>query len=168
MLIQLNSGIPLFSIMVNISSSDYGELSLEFKKIVKRINSGEPETDVLDSIGEKNSSVFFRRMLWQISNGMRAGSNMNVVIKESISTLSEEQLIQIQNYGNQLNPLVVFYMLISVIIPSLSITFLTILSSMLKIDTKMTTLLFIGIFVSIVLIQIMFIGVIKSKRPSLL
>src|SRR6185436_7949366 len=60
MLVQLNSGIPPFSIMVNISSSDYGALSAEFKKAIKKINAGYPEGEVLEELGEKNTSVFFR------------------------------------------------------------------------------------------------------------
>lgn len=166
-LIQLNSGIPLFEIMTNISESDYGMLSFEFKKAVKMISSGQPESDVLDYLGKKNPSVFFRRVLWQISNGMRSGSDMSIVIKESVKTLNEEQLIQIQNYGNRLNPLIVFYMLIAVIIPALSITFLTIISSMVNLPQNMIILLFIGLFVFDVLIQVMFLGLIKSRRPSL-
>ena len=167
-LVQLNSGIPLFSILINISSSDYGALSEEFQKIVKRINAGFSQIDVLEQAGEKNSSQFFRRALWQISNGMRAGGDIAVVIEESIKTLSEEQLIQIQVYGNKLNPTIMFYMLISVIIPALSITFLTIISSLINLPEFVTTLLFIGLFVFVVIIQIMFLGVIKSIRPSLL
>ncbi len=167
-LIQINSGIPLFNVLVNVSSENYGELSIELKKAVKRISSGQHESQVLDDLGKKNPSVFFRRTLWQISSGMKSGSDISVVIKESIKTLSEEQLIQIQNYGNKLNPLVVFYMLIAVIVPSLSITFLTILSSMMNIEKTMSILLFIGLFVFVMLIQIMFLGLIKSRRPSLL
>lgn len=167
-LIQLNSGIPLFSVLVNISSSDYGELSTEFRKAVKRINSGEPEAEVLDDLGRKNSSTFFRRTLWQISSGMKSGADISVVIKDNIRLLSEEQLIQIQNYGNKLNPLVVIYMLIAVIIPALSITFLTILSSLVNLPKNTAILLFIGLFVFVVLVQIMFLGMIKSGRPSLL
>lgn len=166
--IQLNSGIPLFNILVNVSSSDYGELSEEFKKAVKRINSGEPEAAVLDDIGKKNPSVFFRRTLWQISSGMKSGSDLSIVIEESAKALNEEQLIQIQSYGNKLNPLIVFYMLVAVIIPALSITFLTIISSMINLDGRMAMMLFIGLFVFIILIQIIFLGVIKSRRPSLL
>ena len=44
MLVQLNSGIPLFSILVNISSADYGELSLEFKINAKSIPIKKPIT----------------------------------------------------------------------------------------------------------------------------
>ena len=167
-LVQLNSGVPLFSILVNISLSDYGELSKEFKKAVKRISTGEPEAEVLEGLGKENPSIFFRRTLWQISNGMRSGSDMSMVIEDSIKALTEEQLIQIQNYGNKLNPLIMLYMLISVIIPTLSIAFLTIISSMVSLSGTMTKLLFIGLFVFVILIQIMFLGVIKSRRPSLL
>jgi len=166
--IQLSSGIPLFSILVNISDSNYGELSVEFKKSVKRINAGESEVDVLESIGEKNPSAHFRRALWQISNGMRSGSDMMIVIKENIKSLNEEQLIQIQEYGNKLNPLIMFFMLVSVIAPALSVTFLTILSSMISLPGNTTKLIFIGLLIFVMLIQIMFLGVIKSKRPSLL
>jgi flagellar protein FlaJ len=167
-LVQLNSGIPLFSVLVNISNAAYGELSIEFKKAVSRINAGEPESEVLDDLGKKNPSIFFQKTLWQISNGMRAGSNISIVIKDSIKSLTEEQLIQIQVYGNKLNPLIVFYMLVAVIIPALSITFLTILSSMVELQRTMTMLLFIGLFIFVVLVQIMFLGILKSRRPSLL
>lgn len=167
-LVQLNSGVPLFGIMVNISSSDYGTLSLEFKKAVKKINAGEPESEVLNQIGKDNPSVFFRRTLWQISNGIIAGSDMAIVIKNSIRALSEEQLIQIQDYGSKLNPLVVMYMIITVIIPTLSITFLTVLSSMINMEKNQIILLFLSLFVFVIFAQIMFLGIIKSRRPSLL
>ncbi len=168
MIVQLNSGIPLFGILVNVSLSDYGELSKEFKKAVKRINAGEPEAAVLDDIGRKNPSTFFRRTLWQLSSGMKSGADMSIVIQESINALNEEQLIQIQNYGNKLNPLVVFYMLVAIIVPALSITFLTIISSLINLNKNTTILMFIGLFVFVILIQIMFLGIIKSRRPSLL
>ena len=167
-LIQLTSGIPLFSVLVNISSADYGELSVEFKKAVRRINAGEPEQEVLEDLSKSNPSPFFKRSLWQISNGMKAGSDMSIVVKDSIKALNDEQLIQIQNYGNKLNPLIVFYMLIAVIIPALSVTFMTIIASMVGIPKNTTTIIFLGLFVFVAIIQIMFLGIIKSKRPSLL
>jgi len=168
MLVQLDAGIPLFSILVNISSSDYGALSIEFKKAVRKINTGLPQIEVLEELGEQNSSVFFRRTLWQISNGMKAGSDISIVIRDSIKALNAEQIIQIQNYGNKLNPLIMFYMLISVILPALAITFLTIIASLVNMPQITTILLYIGLFVFVVFIQIMFLGVIKSARPSLI
>ena len=167
-LIQLNSGIPLFDILTNISMSEYGELSAEFKKAVKRIGAGEPESEVLSDISSKSHSVFLKRTLWQISNGLNAGSDMSSIIRENIKTLNEEQMIQIQNYGNKLNPLIMMYMLVSVIVPALSVSFMTVVASMIGLEKDLTMGLFLGLFVMVVLFQFMFLGMIKSKRPSLL
>jgi pilus assembly protein TadC len=168
MLVQLNSGVPIFKILVNISSSDYSNISYEFKKTISEINSGKPQIEAIDSLGERTSSIYFRRVLWQLSNGMRAGSDMGIIIKESIDHLAKEQAIQIQNYGNKLNPIIMFYMLLAVITPALGITFLTIIASMLNINVKIVNMLFIGIFFIVILIQITFLGIIKTRRPSLL
>lgn len=168
MLVQLNSGIPLFDIMVNISAAEYGALSLEFRKAVKRINAGESEADVLNDLGKKNPSVFFRRTLWQISNGMNSGSDISIIIKDSINSLNEEQIIQLQTYGSKLNPMIVLYMLIAVIVPSLSISFLTIIASLINLPGDMINLIFISLLIFDILIQIMFLGMIKSKKPSLI
>lgn len=168
MLVQLNSGVPLFDIIYNISNSDYGEVSRKFKKIVREISSGKPQAIAIDDVGKRTSSVFFRRTLWQISNGMKAGSQMEVVIRESIDALNEEKILQIQNYGGTLNPLVVFYMLMAVVIPALAITFLTVITSMLGLDKFMVILLYITLFVLVLFLQITFLGIIRSRRPSLL
>jgi|SRR3989344_1813860 len=168
MMVQLNSGVPLFRILFNISESDYGEVSEEFKKITKEINSGASQIETIEKYGKLNTSEYFRRVLWQISNSMRAGGDMGVVIGEGIKNLNAEQEIQIQSYGSKLNPLVVFYMLIAVILPSLGITFLIIISSILNIQDSIIRVVFFLVFGFVVFIQIMFLGLIKSKRPSLL
>lgn len=49
-LVQLNSGIPLFTILVNIANTEYGELSSEFKKAVRKINTGASQIEVLSYI----------------------------------------------------------------------------------------------------------------------
>jgi hypothetical protein len=59
-------------------------------------------------------------------------------------------------------------MLLAVIMPALGITFLTIIASMLNIPGKMVNMIFVGIFVMVMLLQITFLGIIKTKRPSLI
>ncbi len=168
MLVQLNSGVPIYEILNNIATSDYGEVSKEINCAVSEINSGVNHIDALENLINKNNSEYFKRVLWQISNGLRSGSDMEIVLKDSIDNLNKEQGIQIQTYGNKLNPLVMFYMLIAVIIPALGLTFLIILSSMLNLDSQIVQMLFVGIGLFIVLTQVMFLGLIKTKRPSLL
>lgn len=167
-LIQVNSGIPLFDVLVNVSAGNYGEISEEFKKSVKKITAGLNEIEVLEEIASKNPSVYFRRAIWQIVNGMKAGSDISSVLKQTIESLSEEQITKIQRYGSQLNPLAMFYMLIAVILPSLGITFLIIISSFISLSGTLTQIIFWGLYGFVMFFQIMFLGVIKSRRPNLL
>ncbi len=167
-LIQLNSGIPLFNILVNISGEDYGEVSNEFKKAVKEINAGKKQVEVLEEIASRNPSLYFRRALWQIVNGLKAGGDIAKTIREVINSLGEERVLQIKNYGAQLSPLAMFYMLLAVIIPALSITFITILCSLIGISESITKLVFFGLFGAIFFLQIMFLGIVKTRRPNLL
>ena len=166
--IQINSGIPLFSVLVNISNSNYGAVSIEFKKIVKKINSGISQIEALEEVTKNSPSPFFRRSIWQLINGMREGSDIAKVIGNITKTLSEEQLIQIQNYGSQLSPLAMFYMLIAVIIPSLSVTFITVISSFISAPELVTKILFWSLYGLVLFFQIIILGLIKSKRPAFL
>ena len=167
-LVQLNAGVPLFDILVNISRGKYGEISKEFSKVVKQINTGNSQVKTLEEMAATNPSLFFRRAIWQLVNGMKSGSDLAQVIKEIINLLSEEQILQIQRYGSQLNPLAMFYMLLVVIMPSLGTTFLIILSSFIALPLNILKIIFWGVYAVIIFFQIMFMGVIKSKRPNLL
>lgn len=168
LLVQLNSGVPLFDSMVNISKGQYGEISREFANAVKAINAGTPQIDKLEEMAAINPSLFFRRSVWQLVNGMKSGSDMSSVIEETINLLSEEQVLQIQRYGSQLNPLAMFYMLTVVIIPALGTTFMIMISSFIALPEMTTKIIFWGFYAVVMFFQIMFIGIIKSKRPNLL
>ena len=165
---QVNSGITLFDVMVIISSQNYGEVSLEFKKAVKEINAGIPQIEALENMATKNPSLFFRRAIWQLINGMKAGSDIGNVIKEITDSLSKEQIIQVEKYGSQLNPIAMFYMLVAVIIPALGTTFLIVLLSFVSLSETGTKIVFWSLYGLVVFFQIMFLGIIKTKRPNLL
>lgn len=167
-LIQINSGVPLFDTLVNIAYGSYGEISVEFKKAIKRIAAGEDEISALEEIATLNPSTFFRRSIWQLVNGMKAGGDISRVLEDVIHALSEEQLISIQKYGSQLNPLAMFYMLIAVIMPALGITFIIVLSSFVSLSEDITKAIFYFLIGFVAFFQIMFLGVIKSRRPNLM
>lgn len=168
MLIQLNSGVPLFNILISISQNDYGMISKEIGEAVKEINAGKAAADALDDIASRNPSPFFRRSLWQIVNGMKTGTELSVVLKDLIQALGDSQLIQIEKYGGQLKPLAMFYLLFAIIMPALGTTFIILLSSFIAVSDGGTKVIFYGLYTLVLFFQFMFLGVIKSRRPSLL
>lgn len=164
--VQVKSGVSIFDTIVSVSSGSYGAVSNEFKDVIKEVNAGVPMENALENLIFKNPSVYFRRVIRQISNGLKAGSDISIVMKSIIENISAEQKIEIKKYGSKLNPLTLVYMMVAVILPVIGITFMIVLSTFsgLSISENM----FWAILVFLAIFQFMFIGIIKSKRPNLI
>lgn len=164
-LIQMKSGVPMFKAFVSLSQGGYGSLSEEFGQLVKTVQTGGNVEDELDRIAIHNPSLYLRRAIWQVSNGIKAGSDMSLVLNSIIDNISKEQTLAIRRYGSQLNPLTLVYMMVAVIIPALGITMLIVLSSFSGMEITETMLW--GILGALAFLQFMYIGLIKSKRPAM-
>lgn len=164
LLIEVRSGIPLFDAMLGITSG-YGEISDEFKRVIKEINGGKKETQALNEAAERNPSLYFRRVVWQLVNALKGGGDIGDTLEAITNNFAKKQSIEIKDYGQQLNPFTMVYMIVSVILPSLGITFLIILSSFLGIEIP--TIIFPAILIGLGLFQFFFMGFIKNRRPSI-
>lgn len=163
LMIQVKSGVTLFDALVSIAKHDYGIVSKEFELCTKKISAGWPATTALEELALRNPSLHFRRAIWQLTNSMRAGTDLGDTLESIVNNLSNEQRIAIRKYGSQLNPLAMMYMMLAVIIPSLGITFLIILSSF--VGLPITEVVFLGILAFLIMFQFSFIGIVKSRRP---
>ena len=166
MLVQIKSGVSLFDSMSMIADGDYGVLSKEFRKAIDAISTGELEEEALQKIAMNTPSTFFRRSLWQIVNGLKAGADISGLMTELVSTMTKEEGIQIRRYGSDLRLLSLMYMMIGVIVPAMGLTLLIVLSSFPQI--QIGDVLFYMLLGFVVLGQFMYLGIIKSKRPNLM
>lgn len=165
LLIQIKSGVTLFEGMISISRGDYGAVSEEFAKCTKDIATGMSEIDAIDNMALRNPHIYFRRILWQLGNAMRAGTDVGNALGVLVDNLSSDQKIEIREYGSQLNPLALMYMMFTVVMPSLGITFLFIISSFS--GFSIPNIIFYIILISLAIFQFMFLGLIKSRRPAI-
>ncbi len=163
MLIEIKSGVPLFNAMASISM-DYGEVSKEFKKMVQRINSGTPELDAIADATTENPSHQFRRVLWQLSNALKVGSDVSKVMELQIEELTKERIDQIRKYGQELSPWTMIYMMTAVILPSLGVTMLIVVVAF--VDVTIPKLLLPAIAGGLMLFQLFFMNFVSSRRPA--
>lgn len=166
MLIEIKSGVSLFDSLNVIGQGNYGLLSIEFKRAVDEIETGTSEEDALQKIAMQNPSLFFRKAIWQLVNGMKAGADVSVVMTELVASIGKEQRIEINRYGGSLRLLSLVYMMMGVIIPAMGLTLLIVLSSFPQI--KIVNEIFWGLLGLVILMQFMFLGFMKSKRPNLI
>ncbi len=165
-LVEIRSGVGLFDALNMVANGSYGRISAEFTKAVELINTGTLEDEALEEIAANNPSLFFRRAIWQLVNGMKAGADVSTVLASLVGVLMREQRIQIRRYGGKLRLLSLVYMMLGVIIPSLGITFLIILASFPQVGVG--ELMFWTLLGGIIIAQFMYLGVIKSSRPNLM
>ena len=164
LIIEIESGVPLYNTMINVSKN-YEVIGKYFKEITDKIDFGTSMEDALNEAVEFIPSNDFRKILWQIINSIRTGSNVAKSLSSVMEQITKDQITEVNKYGKKLNPLAMFYMIVAVILPSLGITMLIILSSFIRFELSLTILLVLAGFLGFV--QFMFISMVKFSRPAI-
>lgn len=164
LIIELESGVTLYNALANVSKN-YEVIGGYFKEIVNKVDLGTSMEAALNEAVELIPSNDFRRILWQILNSLRTGSDIAQSLNAVIEQIVKEQVIEVNKYGRKLNPFAMFYMIISVILPSLGVTMLITLSSFIEFELNLTLLIVIAFLLGFV--QFMFLSIIKFSRPAI-
>tara|TARA_Y100000310_G_scaffold344866_1_gene460119 strand:- start:9497 stop:10312 length:816 start_codon:yes stop_codon:yes gene_type:complete len=164
LIVEIESGVPLYQALVNVSKN-FEIIGKYVGELVDKVELGTSLEDTLNEASETIPSNNFRRILWQIMNSIRTGANVADSLKSVLSQITKEQEIEINRYGKKLNPLAMFYMILSVIIPTLGITMLIVLSSFVEITLDLDILLVFAGFS--LFMQFMFVSIIKFSRPPI-
>ena len=164
LIIELESGVPLYNALINVSEN-YKVVGRYFKEIIDKVDLGKSMEDALTEAIEYIPSDDFRRLLWQILNSIRTGSEISSSLTSVLEQISREQIIEVSNYSRKLNPFAMFYMIIAVILPTLGVTMLIVLSSFIEIELSLSILMVIAFLLAF--IQFMFLSIIKFSRPAI-
>ncbi len=162
LLIEVRGGIPLYDAMTHLTN-DYGEVSKVFKEIIDKTNLGVPLDVAMEDVAEETPSKPFKRLILQVVNSIRSGSDIAVSLETMLDQMSQEQIIEIKAYGQKLNPLGMFYLLFGIIVPSLGITLMVTLLTFTGVSFSWEFLF--GALVVITLVQYIFLTMIESSRP---
>lgn len=163
LLVKLNAGRPLLLALTEASES-YGVANKYFKEIIRDIDLGTPLEEALDKASRYSPSLEFRRIIFQLSNALKIGVDVTNYLEAILDEIAQHQLIEIQRYGRKLNSLTMFFMLFSIVIPSLGITLFITIVSIANISIDLTFFLLIAL--GILIMEYIFITVFKSIRPT--
>jgi archaeal flagellar protein FlaJ len=164
--IALKSGMPLFDTFVG-ASNGYGAVSREFAKIVDQVVLGVPVTQAIRDTVQYNPSKYFTRILMQIANSLGSGADVGDSLESVLDQISKEQLISLKEYSQKLTPIVMFYMVFGIIVPTLGVVLMTVIFSAMGGRSLPPWMLAI-VFLVITIIQVLFLGFIETSRPKYL
>jgi flagellar protein FlaJ len=164
LIIEIESGVPLYQTFRNVAKN-YEAIGVYFQELVERVDLGTPMEEALNEMIILTPSPELRKLLWQVLNSMRTGSEVASALNSVLDQVVREQQIAVKEYGRKLNPLAMFYMMIAIIIPSLGTIMLIILTSFLGFNLSLAVYLVIAGLVGFM--QYMFLAVIRSSRPPM-
>lgn len=163
LLVKLSSGRPLFNALIETSQS-YGAAAKYFKEIVDDINFGTPIEEALQRAMDRTLSVSFKKVIFQIMNALKIGvdvtDNLEIVVQE----IEAEQALEIERYSKKLSSVALFYMLLAIVVPSLGMTLLIVLASLIGIGLSIE--LYLVMVIVIVSIQFFFMITFRKIRPG--
>ena len=162
-LIQIESGIPLYATFENISKN-YEHAGRIFREINEQMNLGTPLTDALNVAIDNSPSDEMRKILWQMLNSLRIGSEITTALQGVLEQVVREQKIGVVEYGRKLNPLAMMYMMLAIIVPSLGTTMLVVLATFIGLQISLTILIILACL--LLFLQMMFLAMVRSQRPA--
>jgi len=164
LIIGLESGVPIHKIFEDMEKN-YEYVGYYFGEILNKVYLGTGMEEAINETILVAPSPNLRRILWQVVNSMKTGTEVSRSLNSVIEQIVKEQAISVQEYGKKLSPLAMFYMTVSIIIPSLGITMLVILATFIGIKVTLPILLILAGLIAFV--QFMFLSLVKASRPSI-
>lgn len=164
LLVKLHSGMPLLTALEQAASS-YGVGSRFFKEIVDDIKLGTPVEEALEKAMDSSPSEKFSKILFQISNSLKIGVDVTDSLQAVLKEIAADQLIEIKKYGKKLSSMTMFYMLIAVVAPSLGITIVSVVLSLIGFPVDIY--FYLAVVAGLAIVQFVFVVMFKSIRPNL-
>lgn len=165
LLIQLSSGVPLFNAIENVANSNYGYVSREFTIVSTHVKGGASLLDEVEAMAVRTQSEYLKKTSWQMATAIRSGSNVTSTIKGVVKMLVDYQFTLTKSFNAELNFIVLIYLMVSSVLPTIGTTVLVIFSvfGMLGVTPEVfMTLVGMSFFG-----QAAVIGYVKLKRPNL-
>ncbi len=162
LLIKLYSGRPLLNALIETSKSK-ALIAKSIKDIVNDIDTGNPIEKALDNALDYSPSEKFKKILFQINNALKLGIDVTTPLESVIEEISLEQENEIKRYGKKLNSLVIFYMLVAIVVPSIGMVLVIVLASFMNLPIGIREFILAGFFVAVM--QFIFISLFRSIRP---
>jgi len=164
MLVKLESGLPLFNTLIHVSK-EYNETGFFFREIVQDINLGTPIEKAMAKARDYCPSENMKKILAEVVTSLKTGANVTDTLKNTLEQISTNLLLEVKAYNKKLNSIMMFYMILGTVLPSIGIALMVIFLSFAGININNSILIIVvGL---LALMQLFFIAMVNNARPTI-
>jgi hypothetical protein len=165
-LVSLESGLPLGNAIQEFSKLNRPG-AIFFKKVYTEFRTGKDlEASLME--GAKNCpSDSLKILLKRLKDSLSIGVDLKMVLINFIEESAEKKIIEIRGYSKKLNPLVMMYLLLGIVGPSLGVTFFMLGATFIGLTPAGLKLILIVIFLAMLAFQYVAYSGFKFSKASL-
>lgn len=163
LILELKTEQSLYSAIIN-ASENFSLIGIYFDEIIDKVKMGKTLEEAIIEAVESCPSTHLRNIYWQLLNSLQTGADITEALQVQLDDIIESQKIRVQEYGRELNALSLFYMMVSIIIPTVGFTIITAVLTFM--GFSITLGLLIGAWVLLTIIQYFFLMLTAKRRPA--
>ncbi len=151
-LVSLESGLPLGNAIENISKLKRPGGTF-FKRIYTEFKTGKSFEEALDEGARFSPSDTMKGLIKRLKDSMTIGVDLRIVLVNFIQDSSDKKLMEVKGFSKKLNPIVMMYLLLGIVLPSLGVTFFILAAAMLNMTPELLKWVLFGIFLLMFVFQ---------------
>ncbi len=165
-LVSLESGLPLGNAIQGISKLNRPGGKF-FKKVFTEFKTGK---DLEAAIGEAAAyapSDMVKNLLKRLKDSLSIGVDLKSVLENFIKEASEKKIIEIRGYSKKLNPIIMMYLLVGIVLPSLGLTFFILGATLMNVTPQLLKYMLMIVFLIMFAFQYMSYSSFKFSKSTI-
>lgn len=166
LLVSLESGLPLGNAIERFSRLKRPGAKF-FKKVFTEFQTGKSLELALKEASVYSPSESLRILLKRLHDSLNIGVDLKTILENFITESSDKKVVEIKGYSKKLNPIIMMYLLLGIVMPSLGITFFILGATMMNITPSFLKLILTFVLLIMYGFQYMSYSAFKFSKTSI-
>jgi len=145
LLVSLESGLPIGNAIENLSKIRRPG-GVFFSRIYTEFKTGKSFDEALEEGIRFSPSKNMKNLIKKLKDSINIGVDLKSVLETYINDSSEKKILDAKAFSKKLNPIVMMYLLLGIVIPSLGVTFFILAAAMLEMTPGLLKMILFFIF----------------------
>jgi len=145
LLVSLESGLPIGNAIENLSKIKRPG-GVFFSRIYTEFKTGRSFDEALEEGINFSPSRNIKNLIKKLKDSINIGVDLKSVLETYINDSSEKKMLDAKAFSKKLNPIVMMYLLMGIVMPSLGVTFFILAAAMLEMTPGLLKLVLVFIF----------------------
>lgn len=166
LLVTLESGLPLPNAIQKLSSVNRPG-GLFFKRIFTEFKTGKDFQTALNNAIIYAPTDRVKILVKRLKDSLVIGADLEIILSNFVKENSEKKIIEIREFSKKLNPLIMMYLLLGIVLPSLGITFFTLGAALIDMTPTLLGIILTMIFLFMFTFQYMAYSSLKFSKSTI-